>query len=266
MSRYQALIKAASAVTAQAAEAIMEIYARADHQVESKADDSPLTAADLASHRVLVEGLGALEPGVNVLSEESDPETQQRRHDWSELWVVDPLDGTREFVSRNGQFAICVALIVNGEAVAGIVHRPVGNELYRAARGSGAESIIDGVSRQLRVSQPAIDPPRVVVSRSHRNAETESYLQGLGAHTAISAGSAIKFAKIAAGEADLYPRLGFGGYEWDVAAGQVLIEEAGGRLLSLNGKVPRYNKPDSLKAGSFMAFGQEQPRWMALLK
>lgn len=266
MSRYQSLINAASAVTAQAAAAIMEVYARADHQVQSKDDDSPLTAADLASHRILVDGLSALDPGVPVLSEESDLQTQQKRHQWSELWVVDPLDGTREFVSRNGQFAICVALIINGEAVAGIVHRPVGDELYRASRGAGAERIINGESTTLRVTQPAIEPPRVVVSRSHRSADTESYLERLGAHQAIAAGSAIKFAKIAAGEADLYPRLGFGGYEWDVAAGQVLIEEAGGRLLSLDGSVPRYNKPDTLKAGSFMAFGEEQSRWMGHLK
>ena len=265
MSNYAQLIASACAVTARAAAAIREIYAREDHQVEAKADDSPLTAADLASHRILVEGLSALDPTIPVLSEESGPEVMEQRHGWSRLWVVDPLDGTREFVSRNGQFAICVALIEQGEAVAGVIHRPVGDEIFRAARGEGAESVIGGQSRPLRVANPARSPPRVVVSRSHRNQDTEDYLQRLGPHAAISAGSAIKFARIAAGEADLYPRLGFGGFEWDVAAGQVLIEEAGGHLYALDGRVPRYNKPDTLRAGSFIAFGQQQARWMECL-
>ncbi len=265
MNRYAELIEAASAVTSRAAEAIMAIYARADHQVQNKDDDSPLTAADLASHRILVDGLSALDSDIPVLSEESDPEVHERRRQWSSLWLVDPLDGTREFVSRNGQFAICVALIVDGEALGGIVHRPVGNEIYLAARGAGAYSLIDGERTRLRVTTPAQQPPRVVVSRSHRNQATEDYLQRLGEHRGISAGSAIKFAKIAAGEADLYPRLGFGGYEWDVAAGQVLIEEAGGALLTLQGEVPRYNKPGDLKSGDFIAYGQAQQRWMDCL-
>lgn len=269
-ARLQELVEAASVVAWRAAAAIVEIYQRPDFSVAEKADESPLTAADLASHRLLCSGLAELDADIPVLSEESDPASIADRRAWSRLWLVDPLDGTREFVSRNGQFCICIALIEQGEAVAGIVLRPVGGELYRAYQGGGAECLdADGGSTALRVSRPAAEPPRLVVSRSHRNAETESYVArleaDLGPVRTVSAGSALKFCRVAAGQADLYPRLGFGGFEWDIAAGQVLIEEAGGGMCTLTGERPRYNQGESLKATSFMAFGEQRERWMSYL-
>jgi 3'(2'), 5'-bisphosphate nucleotidase len=266
-SHLQDLIEAASVVAWRAAAAIVEIYQRPDHGVEEKADESPLTAADMASHHLLQAGLEALDSGIPVLSEESDPAAIADRRQWSRLWLIDPLDGTREFVSRNGQFCICIALIEHGEAVGGIVLKPVGSELYRACRGGGAELLdADGQLRSLKVSRPAQDPPRLVVSRSHRNAETESYVARIGEVQTVSAGSALKFCRVAAGEADLYPRLGFGGYEWDIAAGQVLVEEAGGQMCTLAGDRPRYNQSATLKAPSFLAFGEQRERWLAALR
>lgn len=265
-AQLQALIEAASVVAWRAAAAIVEIYQRPDHEIEAKADESPLTAADMASHHLLQAGLEALDAAVPVLSEESDPAAIVNRRQWSRLWLIDPLDGTREFVSRNGQFCICIALIEQGEAVGGIVLKPVGGELYRAFRGGGAECLdADGQLRALRVTRPAQDPPRLVVSRSHRNAETEQYVARIGEVRTVSAGSALKFCRVAAGEADLYPRLGFGGYEWDIAAGQVLVEEAGGGMCTLRGERPRYNQADTLKAPSFLAFGEQRERWLAAL-
>ncbi len=262
-ARLQQLIEAASVVAWRAAAAIVEIYQRPDHSVEAKVDDSPLTAADMASHRILCSGLAQLDAAIPVLSEESEPAAIAERRHWPRLWLVDPLDGTREFVSRNGQFCICIALIEHGEAVGGIVLKPVGGELYRAFRGGGAECLdADGQLRPLRVTRPAQDPPRVVVSRSHRNADNEAFVARLGAVQSVSAGSALKFCRVAAGEADLYPRLGFGGYEWDIAAGQVLVEEAGGGMCTLTGERPRYNQSDTLKAPSFLAYGEQRERWL----
>ncbi|MEZ5440892.1 MAG: 3'(2'),5'-bisphosphate nucleotidase CysQ [Lysobacterales bacterium] len=263
----QALIEAASEVARRAAAAILDIYQRPELDITEKADESPLTAADMASHRLLCSGLSDLDAAIPVLSEESDPVSIADRRQWSRLWLVDPLDGTREFVSRNGQFCICIALIEDGEVTGGIVLRPVGGELYRAVRGGGAECLnADGSRTALRVTRPAEDPPRLVVSRSHRNAETEAYVARVGEVATVSAGSALKFCRVAAGQADLYPRLGFGGYEWDIAAGQILVEEAGGGMCMLNGERPRYNRNETLKAPSFLAFGEQRERWLGLLQ
>jgi len=248
-------------VVARAGEAIMRIY-DGEFAVERKADDSPLTLADLESQRVILESLAELTPEVPVLSEESANAPWSERRDWTELWVVDPLDGTREFVKRNGEFTINIALIVAHEPVLGVVAAPAQDVLYWGARGQGAHRR-RGASRcvdeaaagdaPIRISAVAT-PLRVVGSRSHMSPATAAYLAGLPSYAATGVGSSLKFCLVAEGSADLYPRFGPTS-EWDTAAGQAVLEAAGGHVTRLDGHPLRYNCRSSLVNGDFVAYG-----------
>jgi len=247
-----ATLTAVRALAKQAADAIMLVYEGA-FDVAHKDDRSPLTAADLAAHRILVDGLKALTPGIPVLSEESADLDVSRRRAWSRYWCVDPLDGTREFVKRNGEFCICVALIEDGAPVLGVVHAPVSGRCHYAAQGLGAFVVeADGATRAIRVVAPSA-VWRVAGSRSHGDARTASVLARLGANEHRPMGSALKFGLIAEGEADLYLRFGPTS-EWDTAAGQCIVEEAGGAVLDLHGQALRYNQRDSILNPDFVAF------------
>ena len=236
----------------RAAAAIMQIYDGA-FTVEHKEDDSPLTLADLESQRIIVEGLGALTPGIPILSEESVQAPWAERKNWTELWVVDPLDGTREFVKRNGEFTVNVALVVNHEPTLGLVAAPAMDLLYWGAAGVGAFTRHRGAAQSpIRVAPHQV-PLRVVGSRSHASAATVEYLKRLGPHHVSGMGSSLKFCLIAEGKADLYPRFGPTS-EWDTAAGQALLEAAGGHVTRLDGHRLRYNCRDSIINGDFVAF------------
>jgi 3'(2'), 5'-bisphosphate nucleotidase len=237
---------------ARAGAAIMDVYNGA-FAVQNKDDNSPLTLADLESQRVIVEGLTQLTPDVPILSEESAQAPWAERRNWTELWVVDPLDGTREFVKRNGEFTVNIALVVDHEPLLGIVAAPAQGLLYWGARGVGAFSRHHGAAQSsIHIAPPHL-PVRVVGSRSHASAETASYLAGLGPHTMSGIGSSLKFCLIAAGQADLYPRFGPTS-EWDTAAGQALLEAAGGHVTRPDGHRLRYNCRESLINGDFIAF------------
>ncbi len=253
-------------VVARAGEAILRIY-DGDFAVERKADNSPLTLADLESQRVILDSLATLTPGVPVLSEESAHAPWSERRDWTELWVVDPLDGTREFVKRNGEFTINIALIVAHEPVLGIVAAPAQDVLYWGAQGQGAHrrrgagQPIDATGAHsdapgdaaIRISAPGM-PLRVVGSRSHMNEATAAYLAGLPSYATTGVGSSLKFCLVAEGSADLYPRFGPTS-EWDTAAGQAVLEAAGGHVTRLDGHRLRYNCRSSLINGDFVAYG-----------
>ena len=231
---------------------IMRIYDGA-FTVQQKDDDSPLTFADLESQRIIIEGLSRLTPDIPILSEESAQAPWVERKTWKELWVVDPLDGTREFVKRNGEFTINIALVVDHEPLLGIVAAPAQGLLYWGAVGSGAFSRHRGSAQsRIRVSQPQT-PLRVVGSRSHASADTSKYLAALGPHIVSGIGSSLKFCLIAEGKADLYPRFGPTS-EWDTAAGQALLEAAGGHVTRLDGHRLRYNCRESVLNGDFIAF------------
>ncbi|HEY1312303.1 MAG TPA: 3'(2'),5'-bisphosphate nucleotidase CysQ [Steroidobacteraceae bacterium] len=240
-------------IVARAGAAIMRIY-DAGFTVQHKEDNSPLTLADLESQRVIIEGLSALTPGIPILSEESAQAPWSERRSWRELWVVDPLDGTREFVKRNGEFTINIALVLQHEPVLGVVAAPALKLLYWGARGIGAFSgAPDGPHVPIHISSPKT-PLRVVGSRSHASAQTQVYLARLGPHATRGIGSSLKFCLVACGEADLYPRFGPTS-EWDTAAGQALLEAAGGQVTRLDGHRLRYNCRESLLNGDFLAFG-----------
>src|ERR1700730_16939003 len=213
-------------IVARAGAAIMQVYGRG-FTVQRKEDNSPLTLADLESQRVIIEGLSQVTPGIPILSEESAQAPWDQRKTWRELWLVDPLDGTREFVKRNGEFTVNIALVRDHEPVLGGGAAPALGLLYWGGSGVGAFSQQGGAPRVPTKVSPPESPLRVVGSRSHASAETAGYLARLGPHAMTGIGSSLKFCLVATGEAELYPRFGPTS-EWDTAAGQGGLEGAGG--------------------------------------
>ena len=219
-----------------------------------KDDRSPLTAADLASHHCIVEGLRALTPDIPVLSEESKDIEIVNRREWNPLWLVDPLDGTREFIKRNGEFTVNIALIQDGVATFGVIQQPVTGLLWHGECGHGAFRRDGDAEQSIHVRTPALIPLRVAASRSHRDERTQALLDALPDSEAVACGSSLKFCRIAEGGIDLYPRFGPTS-EWDTAAGQAILEAAGGAVLDARGRPLRYNQRDTLLNGDFLAFG-----------
>jgi 3'(2'), 5'-bisphosphate nucleotidase len=257
------LIPDVCAIAQRAAAAILDVY-ESEFAVEHKDDRSPLTAADLAAHRTIVDGLRTLTPELPILSEESAAIAWHERRQWSRYWLVDPLDGTREFVKRNGEFTVNIALIDAERPVLGVVQTPVTGSIAWAWRDGGAwMSEARGEPRQVR-TRPRTDTLIVAGSRSHGDPRLLGMLQHLGAHEIIPLGSSLKFLRIAAAEADLYVRLGPTS-EWDTAAAQCVLEEAGGAVIDLQGNPLRYNRKESLLNPEFIACGDRGVDWAALL-
>lgn len=256
------LARAAGDIAQRAAAVIIDVY-QTDFAVERKDDASPLTAADLAAHRVIVEGLGALTPQWPVLSEESAAIDWSERSRWARYWLVDPLDGTREFVKRNGEFTVNIALIDGHRPMLGIVQTPVTGELACAWEGGGAWLARAGEkSRRIGTRQRG-SPLMVAGSRSHASDHEANLLGRLGPCAKMALGSSLKFVRIAAAEADLYLRLGPTG-EWDTAAGQCVLEQAGGAVLDFDGRPLTYNARESLTNPDFLAVGDRDADWSAL--
>jgi 3'(2'), 5'-bisphosphate nucleotidase len=252
MRDLSALAEALKPIVAQASAAIMQVYG-SGFSVQRKDDNSPLTLADLESQRVIIEGLQRLTPEVPVLSEESAAAPWVERQTWRELWVVDPLDGTREFVKRNGEFTVNIALVIDHEPVLGVVAAPAQELLYWGAAGIGAFKQLPGAEqRRIHISVPA-HPLRVVGSRSHASPQTAAYLTRLGPHVVTGVGSSLKFCLLAEGNAELYARFGPTS-EWDTAAGQAVLEAAGGQVTRMDGHRLRYNCRESVINGDFVAF------------
>lgn len=229
--------------------AITEIYNSDDFEVQLKGDDSPLTKADLAAHRVIVDGLSKLNEQYPVLSEESADISWDKRQQWQRYWLVDPLDGTKEFIKRNGEFTVNIALIENGEPVMGVVYAPMLDAMYVGERGSGA--FLN--AQPIRVQEEMPDILRVVGSRSHPSAETVQWLEGLGKpYELVPMGSSLKICLVAEGKADLYPRLGPTS-EWDTAAAHAVLNAAGGSMTTLDGSPLLYNQKESLLNPHFIA-------------
>ena len=247
------------AIARDAGAAIMEIY-KQDFTVEHKNDRSPLTQADLAAHRIIVAGLEKLTPDVPVLSEESASLSWAERQAWKRYWLVDPLDGTREFVKKNGEFTVNIALIENHEPVFGVVYAPALDELHYGERGLGAFARMAGNDVALHTRRPAVSPLRVAASRSHLDERTAALLAKLGEIETASMGSSLKFCRIAEARIDLYPRFGPTS-EWDTAAAQALVEAAGGAVLTLDGEPLRYNGKDSLLNPYFIVLGDPALPW-----
>jgi 3'(2'), 5'-bisphosphate nucleotidase len=247
-----ALAEALLPVVAAAGEAIMAVY-DGTFAVERKQDNSPLTLADLESQRIIIAGLQRITPEIPILSEESAAAPWAERQTWRQLWVVDPLDGTREFVQRNGEFTVNIALVVDHEPLFGVILAPAQGLLYWGGAGVGAFTQHRGAVRaRIQCAAPQ-RPLRVVGSRSHASAQTEEYLKQVGPYVLTGVGSSLKFCLLAQGDADLYPRFGPTS-EWDTAAGQALLEAAGGQVTRFDGHRLRYNCRESILNGDFVAF------------
>ncbi|MBL0164765.1 MAG: 3'(2'),5'-bisphosphate nucleotidase CysQ [Xanthomonadales bacterium] len=257
------LIPEVCAIARRAAAEILDVY-NGEFVVDHKDDRSPLTAADLAAHHCIVEGLRTLTPELPILSEESASIGWEQRRQWSRYWLVDPLDGTREFVKRNGEFTVNIALIDGDRSVLGVVQVPVGGAIAWAWQGGGAwMAAADGEPHRCRTRGRA-DPLVVAGSRSHGDPRLLGMIERMGAHEIVPLGSSLKFLRIADAEADLYVRLGPTS-EWDTAAAQCVLEEAGGAVIDLEGKPLRYNRKPSLLNPEFIACGDPGVDWPQLL-
>ena len=247
-------------IARDAAAAILEVYEHA-FEVEHKFDASPLTEADLAAHCIIDGRLRELGHGWPVLSEEGASIPWAARRQWQSYWLVDPLDGTREFVKRNGEFTVNIALIQDGEPVMGVVLAPVGGRLWHGLRGEGAFVRDPGtVDAALQTRKPALGTLHVAASRSHRDARTEALLTRIGDAQTVGLGSSLKFCRIAEGAMDVYPRFGPTS-EWDTAAAQCVLECAGGAVIAPDGRPFRYNQRETLLNGDFIALGDPQLPW-----
>jgi len=247
------------AIARAAAGDILQVYS-GQFEVHHKADASPVTAADLTAHTRIVEALERLTPEIPILSEESaDTISAQTRRRWTRYWLVDPLDGTREFIKRNGEFTVNIALIEDGEAVYGVIQAPVSGSVWHGGPGLGAWRREDDGEHALQSCRPAGTPLRVACSRSWPSPWVDRLLQR-GDAVAVPLGSSLKFCHLAEGALDVYPRLG-PTCEWDTAAGQAILRGAGGVVLGLDGNPLRYNQRTSLMNEDFIALGDPGMAW-----
>jgi 3'(2'), 5'-bisphosphate nucleotidase len=254
------------AIARAAGEVILEVYNSGSVVAASKSDSSPLTEADLRAHHLIVSRLAGLQPALPVLSEEASELSYATRAAWTRYWLIDPLDGTREFLSRNGEFTVNIALIDGNRAVLGVVHVPVSGITYWGSAGQGAWRAQAGTEpRRIQVQAELGARVRVAGSRSHRGDSLDRFLGQIGAHDFVSMGSSLKFCLVAEGQADVYPRLGPTS-EWDTAAAQAVVEAAGGAVLTLDGTQLRYNTKAEYLNPYFVAFGSRQRDWIALLR
>jgi 3'(2'), 5'-bisphosphate nucleotidase len=225
-----------------AGEVILKIYESGDFSIEAKADDSPLTMADKAAHKAIVSVLEST--NIPILSEEGRSIPYSERKGWEYFWMIDPLDGTKEFIKKNGEFTVNIALIHNNRPILGVVYPPVLDQMYTAISGQGAT--LDG--KTIHSSKKKLDHSglRTVASRSHMSPETEEFLAQLDKPEIVSKGSSLKLLMVASGEADVYPRFG-PTMEWDTAAAHIVVEEAGGQVLHTDQSKPiDYNKENLL--------------------
>jgi len=243
---------------------IMGIY-EGDFQVAQKEDRSPLTEADLASHQSIIAGLKRLTPQIPLLSEESASIAFTERQQWHRYWLIDPLDGTKEFVKRNGEFTVNIALIEDHRPTMGVVYAPALDLAFSAQIGQGAfRQQGDSNPEAIQVRALGDGPIRVAGSRSHRGDSLDGFLARIGDHEIVSMGSSLKICLVADGTADLYPRLGLTS-EWDTAAAQCVVEAAGGQLTDTEMRPLRYNTKESLLNPHFFVFGAASRDWSRYL-
>jgi len=288
MQLTQFLLDSVVDIAYQAGEKILSIYRQQNVDIVDKADGSPLTQADLLAHQTIVAGLKKLTSDIPVLSEESSEEEIRERRSWPILWVIDPLDGTKEFIHRTNEFTVNIALIINHQPVLGVVYAPALGVMYFAMDGLGAYKQSAGKTERIFAScwgdentgslssgtHPPVGPLpvaerpvssslrkiRIVASRRHGGEALEKFLQQLPGYTLVNAGSALKICLVAEGAADLYPRLGPTS-EWDTAAGHAIINNAGGVLRDVRYQPFQYNKRDTLLNGSFIVCHKEALRF-----
>jgi len=263
--RLKELVNPVCEISKQAGAEIMKIYAQG-FEIEEKQDHSPLTTADLASHRLILESLEKLTPDIPILSEESTSISFAERSSWENYWLIDPLDGTREFIKRNGEFTVNIALVTDSSVSLGVVYVPVQDICYFASRNQGAykqEQNQEAKNIKARSSTPT-NKPTICGSRSHAGKSLQALQDKIGQFDLISMGSSIKMCLVAEGVADIYPRFGPTS-EWDTAAAHCVVNEAGGEIVDMNLQTLQYNTKDSLLNPSFLAVGDMNNQWRDFL-
>lgn len=250
----------------QAGNQVFNIY-QSDFTVEYKADKSPITVADLASHDCICQGLRHLTPDLPVISEESEPISFQKRRSWEKYWLIDPLDGTKEFLEKNGEFTINIALIEQHKPSLGVIFVPSKNICYFASKGLGAYKQIGETQPKVMLSRAWKEEQSItaVISRRHGMKELEKFLAQFSSLNLLYCGSALKFCWLAEGLADIYPRFS-PTFEWDTAAGQCILKEAGGLVIDNTGQELQYNMSSSLQIDNFLAVADKRRHWLHYLK
>ncbi|MCO7225191.1 3'(2'),5'-bisphosphate nucleotidase CysQ [Pleionea sp. CnH1-48] len=265
---YAKLLDEVVVISKSAGQAILDVYQDDNFGVRVKSDDSPLTEADLASHNVIESALKKLTPEIPVLSEESTDISFAERQKWERFWLVDPLDGTKEFIARNDDFTTNIALVENGRSVLSVIYVPVFDVFYMAAKGLGAYKIEQGEKQRIQVrTVPLVNDEKhytIVASRRHGLDKVEALCQKLPHYDLSSRGSSLKMCMVAEGLADCYPRLAPTS-EWDTAAAHCIVEEAGGQLVRTDFEELRYNTKESLLNPHFLVLGDGNEDWRSLL-
>lgn len=242
-------------ISLNAGDAILNEY-KSDIKIEKKEDSSPVTNADLISNEIINENLEKLTPGIPIVSEENSNISFEKRKSWDRYWLIDPLDGTKEFIKKNGEFTVNIALIVHNEAQIGLINAPVMKNIFWGHKEHGAYmQNQNGVITQLKVTKKIGNIRRIAISRSHKSDNLKRYLRKIKKYKEIGIGSSLKFCLVANGDADYYPRLGPTS-EWDTAAGQAILESAGGSVLKLSGDPLKYNLKESFLNPSFFAINE----------
>jgi len=247
-----------------AGDKILEVY-NSEYTIQHKEDNTPLTTADLAADEIICNALKALTPEIPILSEESAYIPFETRQQWSRYWLVDPLDGTREFIKRNGEFTVNIALIENHQSILGVINVPVTDTDYYAWKGGHAHKKTTATDVQI-INARTADKKNLVIagSRSHVSDKLKDYLDKLGTIELLSVGSSLKSCMVAEGSVDLYPRLGLTS-EWDTAAAHCIVEEAGGYITQTDGSALLYNTKDCLLNPEFFVFGDKKIPWEKFL-
>lgn len=256
------LLQPCIALAKKAGQRILEIYQNCtDIGIQIKADSTPVTHADIAAHDIILAGLTQLTPDIPVLSEEGASISFAVRQQWETYWLIDPLDGTKEFIHRTGEFTVNIALIHQGHSILGVIYAPVSDLCYFAYTKGGAYKQIAS-QEPVKIHTVKADPQqlRIAVSRRHSLALAESFMQRIPAHEKISKGSSLKTCVIAEGSADAYPCFGKTS-EWDMGAAQCIIEEAGGAMVDLEFQPIRFNQKESLLNPPLLVIGDPDYNW-----
>lgn len=266
-NKYEQYLEHVVAIAKHAGKAILKIYnENSQYSVNYKADNSPVTAADLIANDIIKADLADLDPDIPILSEEEAEIPYEVRSKWNQYWLVDPLDGTNEFISHSGEFTVNIALIQNQQPILGVSFAPARQACYFAYKGQGAfREDQDGTITKLHTKAISADPIKIVISRNIGIDVIQPFLQHVDNHEVIYFGGSLKLCLIAEGGADLYPRLG-PNCEWDTAAGQCIVEEAGGKVVDLNFQPIKYNTKESLMNPYFMVIADSNYPWQNYLQ
>ena len=259
------MIKSVCEIATEASHAILTIYRKGDFDVNRKSDNSPITKADLAANRIIADGLKQLTPDVPQLSEEGKSIPYSTRQNWGRYWLIDPLDGTRDFIAQTDSFSVNIALIENQQSILGVIHLPVSNECFFAAHQYGAyKTQDDQAPTPIHTRLMKDHTPVIAVSGFREDSVLSRCLTQLPDYQLQHMGSSIKSCRVAEGKVDWYPCLGPTS-EWDTAAAQCIVEQAGGSITRLDGQRLRYNTKESLRNPWFMVCGDPNFDWHQLV-